>query len=181
LGRNFPQKWTGTLKNVPFISQFGVDLFTPVDAYRQTERSLKYELLFLALTFAPLWLFAVLASIRLHFTQYGLIGAAVCLFYLLELSLAEHIGFAGVYALAASMIAALVTSYAWSLLGSVSRAASTGGVISGLYAFLYVFISLEDLALLVGSLVLFLVLATLMYTTCRADWFELGRPQDKSV
>ncbi len=181
LGRNFPQKWTGNLENVPFISQFGVDLLTPVDAYRQTERSLKYELLFLALTFAPLWLFEVLAGIRLHFIQYGLIGAAVCLFYLLELSLAEHIGFAGAYALAASMIAALVTSYAWSILGSVSRAASMGGVISGLYAFLYVLISLEDFALLVGSLALFFVLATLMYTTRRVDWFELGRPQDESV
>jgi inner membrane protein len=79
------------------------------------------------------------------------------------------------------MIAALVTSYAWSILGSVSRAASMGGVISGLYAFLYVLISLEDFALLVGSLALFLVLATLMYTTRRVDWFELGRPQDESV
>lgn len=174
LGRNFPQNWTGNLTNVPFIAQFGVDLLTPVDAYRQTERSLKYELLFLALTFAPLWLFEVLAGIRLHFIQYGLIGAAVCLFYLLELSLSEHIGFAGAYSLAASMIAGLVTSYAWSILGSVSRAASMGGIISGLYGFLYVLISLEDFALLAGSLALFLVLAALMYTTRRVNWFQLG-------
>jgi len=175
LGRSFPQSWTGKLENTPFISQFGVDLLTPVDAYRQTERSLKYELLFLALTFAPLWLFEVLAGIRLHFIQYGLIGAAICLFYLLELSLAEQIGFANAYALAASMIAGLVTSYAWSILGSVSRAASMGGVISGLYAFLYVLISLEDFALLVGSLALFLVLAALMYTTRRVNWFQMGK------
>lgn len=175
LGRSFPQSWTGALENTPFISQFGVDLLTPVDAYRQTERSLKYELLFLALTFAPLWLFEVLAGIRLHFIQYGLIGAAVCLFYLLELSLAEQIGFQGAYALAASMIAGLVTSYAWSILGSVSRACAMGGVISGLYAFLYVLISLEDFALLVGSLALFLVLAALMYTTRRVNWFEMGK------
>lgn len=174
LGRSFPQSWTGELQNTPFISQFGVDLLTPVDAYRQTERSLKYELLFLALTFAPLWLFEVLAGIRLHFIQYGLIGAAVCLFYLLELSLAEQIGFQGAYALAAAMIAGLVTSYAWSILGSLSRAASMGGVIGGLYAFLYVLISLEDFALLVGSLALFLVLAALMYTTRRVNWFQMG-------
>lgn len=82
---------------------------------------------------------------------------------------------------AASMIVALVTSYAWSILGSVSRAASMGGVISGLHAFLYVLISLEDFALLVGSLALFFVLATLMYATRRVDWFELGRPQDEGV
>jgi inner membrane protein len=174
LGRSFPQSWVGQLENTPFVSQFGVDLLTPVDAYRQTERSLKYELLFLALTFAPLWLFEVLAGIRLHFIQYGLIGAAVCLFYLLELSLAEQIGFQGAYALAASMIAGLVTSYAWSILGSVSRAAAMGGVISGLYAFLYVLISLEDLALLVGSMALFLVLAALMYATRRVNWFHMG-------
>ena len=175
LGRSFPQSWTGELEKTTFISQFGVDLLTPVDAYRQTERSLKYELLFLALTFAPLWLFEVLAGIRLHFIQYGLIGAAICLFYLLELSLAEQIGFQGAYALAASMIAGLVTSYAWSVLGSVSRAASMGAVISGLYAFLYVLISLEDFALLVGALALFLVLAALMYTTRRVNWFEMGK------
>jgi inner membrane protein len=177
LGRNFPQSWTGSLTNVPSIAQYGVDLLTPVDAYRQTERSLKYELLFLALTFAPLWLFEVLAGIRLHFIQYGLIGTAVCLFYLLELSLSEHIGFVGAYTIAASMIAGLVTSYAWSILGSVSRAASMGGIISGLYGFLYVLISLEDFALLAGSLALFLVLAALMYATRRVDWFQLGRPQ----
>ena len=176
LGRSFPQSWTGTLQKTPFISQFGVDLLTPVDAYRQTERSLKYELLFLALTFAPLWLFEVLAGIRMHFIQYGLIGAAVCLFYLLELSLSEQIGFASAYGLAAAMIAGLVTSYAWSILGSVSRAAAMGGVISGLYAFLYVLISLEDLALLVGSLALFVVLAELMYATRRVNWFQIGQP-----
>ena len=174
LGRSFPQSWTGALQNTPSISQFGVDLLTPVDAYRQTERSLKYELLFLALTFAPLWLFEVLAGIRLHFIQYGLIGAAVCLFYLLELSLAEQIGFANAYALAAAMIAGLVTSYAWSILGSVSRAAAMGGVMSGLYAFLYVLISLEDFALLVGSLALFVVLAALMYATRRVNWFRMS-------
>jgi inner membrane protein len=174
LGRSFPQSWTGALQNTPLISQFGVDLLTPVDAYRQTERSLKYELLFLALTFAPLWLFEVLAGIRLHFIQYGLIGAAVCLFYLLELSLAEQIGFQGAYALAAAMIAGLVTSYAWSVLGSVSRAATMGAVISGLYAFLYVLISLEELALLVGSLALFVILAALMYATRRVNWFQVG-------
>lgn len=174
LGRSFPQSWTGALQNTPLISQFGVDLLTPVDAYRQTERSLKYELLFLALTFAPLWLFEVLAGIRLHFIQYGLIGAAVCLFYLLELSLAEQIGFPAAYALAAAMIAGLVTSYAWSVLGSVSRAATMGAVISGLYAFLYVLISLEDLALLVGSLALFAILAALMSATRRVNWFQVG-------
>ncbi|MDA1235365.1 MAG: cell envelope integrity protein CreD [Acidobacteria bacterium] len=174
LGRSFPQSWTGALQNTPLISQFGVDLLTPVDAYRQTERSLKYELLFLALTFAPLWLFEVLAGIRLHFIQYGLIGAAICLFYLLELSLAEQLGFANAYALAAAMIAGLVTSYAWSVLGSVSRAATMGAVISGLYGFLYVLISLEDFALLVGSLALFAVLAVLMYTTRRVNWFQVG-------
>lgn len=179
LGRSFPQSWTGDLQNTPSISQFGVDLLTPVDAYRQTERSLKYELLFLALTFAPLWLFEVLVGIRLHFIQYGLIGAAVCLFYLLELSLAEQTGFAGAYAAAAAMIAGLVTSYAWSILGSVSRAATMGAVISGLYAFLYVLISLEDFALLVGSLALFLVLAALMYTTRPVNWFRMGSANEQ--
>ena len=95
LGRNYPQSWNrGEVSaDVLDASRFGVDLLTPVDHYRMAERSLKYEILFLFLTFLFLWLFEVLARVRIHWIQYLLVGAALCLFYLLELSLSEHIGF----------------------------------------------------------------------------------------
>ena len=172
LGRNYPQSWTGAIEESALnLSLFGVDLITPVDAYRQSERSIKYEVLFLALTFTPLWLFEVVGGLRLHFIQYGLIGLALCLFYLLELSLAEHIGFEAAYALAALMIVGLVCFYGASVFRSAGRAALVGGLMAGFYAFLFILIRLEDYALVVGALGLFALLAALMFATRRIDWY----------
>ena len=178
LGRNYPQSWTGSLQeNVLTLSLFGVDLITPVDAYRQSERSIKYEVLFLALTFTPLWLFEVVGGLRLHFIQYGLIGLALCLFYLLELSLAEHIGFEAAYALAAAMIVGLVCFYGASVFKSFGRTTLVGGLMAGFYAFLFILIRLEDYALLVGALGLFALLAALMWATRKIDWFNARKPE----
>ena len=103
LGRNYPRSWRAGSNAPPIVaSRFGIDLLTPVDAYRQTERSLKYQVLFLGLTFTVIWLFEVLGGLRLHVIQYGLIGGAMCIFYLLELSLAEHLGFPAAYSIAAA-------------------------------------------------------------------------------
>ena len=114
LGRGYPQRWRGVDQDEEIAaSQFGVDLLSPGDVRRQTERSLKYQMLFLGLTFLTVWLFEILTGMRLHLIQYGLIGAALCLFYLLELSLGEHLGFAGAYVIAAAAVIMLVTAYAW--------------------------------------------------------------------
>ena len=174
LGRNYPQSWLAGVNDKPITaSQFGVDLITPVDAYRMAERSLKYELLFLGLTFVMVWMFEILLGLRLHLIQYALIGAALCMFYLLELSLAEHLGFGVAYALAAASVIALVTFYGFAALGSARRGATVGAVLTGLYACLYMLIQLVEYALLVGSIGLFLTLAVIMYLTRHVDW---GRP-----
>ena len=174
LGRNYPRSWQAG-DNVPSItaSEFGVDLLSPVDAYRQTERSLKYELLFLGLTFTVIWLFEVLGGLRLHVIQYALIGAAMCIFYLLEVSLAEHLGFAAAYSIAAAAVVALVVFYGFSILQSRGRTAVIGAVLTGLYSCLYVLLQIQDYALLIGSLGLFVVLAAVMYATRRVDWHAL--------
>ena len=175
LGRGYPQQWRGD-GNPRRISgsQFGVDLLSPIDAYRSTQRSLKYQLLFLGLTFVTLWLFEVLAGLRLHPIQYALVGAAICLFYVLELSLAEHLGLALAYGLAATAVVATVGAYALAILSSLSRAALVGGVLGALYVYLYVLLRIESYALLVGSLGLFATLAMVMYATRRVDWYALG-------
>ena len=171
LGRSYPEYWTGDGDTAKLdLSLFGVDLIAPVDAYRQTERSIKYAILFVALTFTVIWLFEALGRARVHFIQYVLIGAALCLFYLLELSLGEHLGFKTAYLLAAMPIVALVTAYAKPVLGAWTRAASVGGVIAALYGCLYLILQLEDYALLAGSLLLFAALATIMYLTRNIDW-----------
>ncbi|MEZ5366175.1 MAG: cell envelope integrity protein CreD [Bryobacterales bacterium] len=177
LGRSYPEEWIGA-GDTGKIDQslFGADLIAPVDAYRQTERSIKYAILFLALTFTVIWLFEALGRARVHFVEYALIGAALCLFYLLELSLGEHLGFKMAYLLAAAPIIALVTAYARPVLGAWTRAMSVGGVIAALYGCLYLILQLEDYALLAGSLLLFAALATIMYLTRNIDWNTAREP-----
>ena len=179
LGRGFPQSWragAGAYGEQIDAAMVGVDLLTPVDPYRQAVRSLKYSLLFLALTFGTAWLFEVLGGARLHLIHYALIGAAMCLFYLLELALSEHLGFPAAYAIAAALVVVTNGAYARSLL-STGRAALLAGVLGVLYAGMYALLQLDDYALLAGAGALFLILAAVMYATRRVDWHAAGRPR----
>ena len=177
LGRNYPQRWSslaptgsGTLD----ASVFGVELLNPVDPYRMTLRSVKYAALFLLFTFLSLWLFEVLARQRIHSVQYLMVGAAMCLFYLLELSLAEHLGLGIAYSLASVSVVAMITLYCAAVLRGLGRASVVGAVVAGLYAYLYVLLNNQDYALLVGAVGLFLILAAVMYLTRRTDWDNPG-------
>jgi inner membrane protein len=116
-----------------------------------SQRSVKYQILFLLLTFATLWLFEVLSKVRIHPVQYLLVGAAMCLFYLLELSLSEHCGFILAYIIASAAVIALVTLYSAAMLKTGARAAIVGLVVTLLYIYLYVLLMIEDYALLAGS------------------------------
>jgi inner membrane protein len=176
LGRNYPQVWTseGKMGETVEASKFGLDLVTPVDEYRMAERSTKYAGLFILLTFAALWLIEVLGRLRVHSIQYLLVGAAMCVFYLLELALSEHLGFASAYAVASVAVVVLIGSYSLAALKSPGRAGIVGGLVAALYAYLYVLLKNEDYALLIGSIGLFLMLAAVMYLTRRIDWHEAG-------
>ncbi len=174
LGRGYPQSWRGTAYGQEIeTATVGVDLLTPVDPYRQSERTLKYSLLFLALTFGVAWLFEVLGGTRLHLIHYALIGAAMCLFYLLQLALSEHIGFPAAYAAAAALVVVSNGAYARSLLAP-RRAALFAGVLCVLYGGMYVLLQLDDYALLAGAGALFLILAAIMYATRAVDWHAAG-------
>jgi len=173
LGRNYPQVWTSESSpaaNV-LLSAFGVNFVETVTVHRMAERSVKYASLFLILTFTAVWLMEVLATARVHPIQYLMIGAALCLFFLLELSLAEQLGFVTAYVLASLGVIAMVGSYARWILGSWGRGLAIGGVVAALYGYLYVLLENEDFALLVGSLGLFVVLALVMFLTRRVDWY----------
>ena len=127
----------------------------------------------MALIFGGLFLLEVLAGGRLHPMQYALIGAAMALFYLLLLSLAEVTGFTLAYGIAAALSVGLISAYT----AKVSTRKSHGGVIGGLqavtYGFLYATINAEDHALMLGSFVLFGAVAGLMYLTRNVDWYKL--------
>ena len=138
-------------------------------------------MLFLGLTFTVIWLFEVLGGLRLHVIQYALIGAAMCIFYLLELSLAEHLGFPAAYSIAAAAVVTLVVFYGLPALQSRGRAAMIGAVLTGLYGCLYALLQIQDYALLIGSLGLFAVLAAVMFATRHVDWHVLRLAPKKTL
>jgi inner membrane protein len=144
------------------------------DSYRAIHRSLHYITLFLGLVFLTYFLFEVLTGKRLHPAQYVLVGVAQTIFYLLLLSLAEHIGFDLSYLIAGtSTVALFAINTEWVFhsrkLGLRSLAAFTS-----LYVFIYVLLRVEAYALLVGAVASFAAVAAAMYITRNVDWYGNG-------
>lgn len=144
-------------------------LFQPVTGYTLVERGIKYGVLFIGLTYLAFICFEMLAAVRFHYVQYAVLGAGMVLFYLALLSLSEALPFLGAYVVAALLLCALVTWYAWMITRRRQIAAAVGGILVALYACLYVLLELEDYALLVGTGVLFAGLFALMYATSRLE------------
>lgn len=152
----------------------GVSFIQPVDLYQAVERSVKYGFLFIGLTFAAFFLFEILKRLVIHPVQYALVGIALAVFFLLLISLSEHLGFALAYAIAATACVALVGYYVGHVLHSFRRGAGFAVLISSLYGLLYVLLRAEDHALLAGSILVFTALAATMVATRRVDWFALA-------
>jgi inner membrane protein len=175
LGRGYAQLWDVSSEPTPdavIRSAFSVSLFTPVDAYRQTDRAIKYGIMFIGLTFAASLLFELSTGTKPHVLQYGLIGLSLCVFYLLLLSFSEQIGFGAAYLASAAAVVAQAAIYNWSLQRRTTPAVAFGVLLTALYACLYALLQLEDVALLSGSLLLFVVLSVAMWLTR-----NLHRPQ----
>jgi inner membrane protein len=170
-GRDFGQRWNGGPLEARVIdaAAFGAAFKNPTDLYSEVARSTRYSLLFLVMTFLILYLWEVLRRQPVHPLQYLLCGCALALFYVLELALAEHLGFLGAYAAAAGAIVLLIALYARAIFASGRGAAALGGMLAGLYAFLFVTLQAEDHALLIGALGLLLLLAAVMYATRRLN------------
>jgi inner membrane protein len=136
----------------------------------------KYGFLFVFLTFVTFFLFEVLRRMAVHPIQYALCGAAVALFFLLLVSLSEHLPFAASYLIAGGACVGLATFYVGHVLRSVARGAVFCGLLGTLYGFLYVILQSEDYALLLGALLLFVALAIVIIITRRVDWYRLSEP-----
>jgi inner membrane protein len=155
-------------------TSLGVALIQPVDIYLQAERAVKYGVLFIGLTFAAFFLFELFKRLAIHPIQYGLVGIALAIFYLLLLSLSEHLSFGLSYLIAAAACVGLLGFYAAYVLRSARRAAGSAALLATLYGVLYVLLRLEDFALLMGSLLLFTLLAAVMVLTRKVDWYQIG-------
>ena len=155
------------------LHSFAVSLVEPVDHYQQSSRAVKYALMVLVVSFAVFYLFEVLAAVQIHPMQYLFVGLALAMFYLLLLSLAEVIGFALAYLAASSCCITLLGIYTTAVLGSRAKAALCCAGLSALYALLFLILGAEDLALLAGSALMFLVLAGVMLSTRQLNWYQL--------
>lgn len=144
-----------------------------LSVHRLTERSSKYAVLFLIITFGGCFLFETLRGLRIHPVQYTLVGAAVSMFFLLLLSLGEQIGFALAYLAAAAACIALITGYLSAVLGGWTRAGMLAAMLALAYTVLYFLLHTSEYTLLIGSLLLFAALAAVMYGTRHFDWYDL--------
>ncbi|MDD5330068.1 MAG: cell envelope integrity protein CreD [Sulfuricella sp.] len=156
------------------LANFEIRLLEPVNIYLQSERALKYGFLLIIVAFAAFFLFEILKNLAIHPAQYTLVGLALAIFFLLLLSLSEHVAFAIAYAISASACILLIGFYLGHVLGGPWRALGFSALLSAFYAALYALLVSEDNALLMGSLLLFFLLAAAMIATRRVDWYRLG-------
>ena len=147
-----------------------VGLVQPVNLYSKVDRSVKYGFLFIGFTFLAYFLFDVVAGARVAAAEYLLTGAGLVLFFVLLLAFAEVIGFTLAYLAASAAIIGLLTAYGAAVLKSWQRARFMGALLVGLYGLLFVLLNLEAWSLLIGSVLLFVALAGVMYATRKVDW-----------
>lgn len=153
---------------------FGVDFFKPLDHYALNERAVKYAVLFLVIPFITLFFLEVFSRKSIHPAQYLLSGLANVIFYLLLLSISEHLAFSIAYLIAAAALTCMMALYARSLLETWARSAYMGLVMALLYLILYLTLNAEDWALLIGSILAFFICAVVMFLTRKLDWKSLN-------
>lgn len=152
---------------------FGLDFLLPIDQYTQTERAAKYAVLLIALTFALFFMIQIIKKVQIHPMQFFLVGLALSIFYTLLLALSEHIHFGLAYLVAAAAVILLITGYFHAALKNGSLTLLTFSVLLALYLYIYSILQLEDYALLMGSIGLFLALAMVMLASRNFDWYNL--------
>jgi inner membrane protein len=159
------------------LDRFSVGFIEPVNVYSLSERATKYGLLFIALTFAAFFVFEILKRLPIHPVQYLLVGLALVLFFLLLVSLSEHIHFAIAYLIASIGCIVLIGFYLANVLHDWRRGIGFGCALTMLYGALYGLLISENNALVLGSLLLFAVLAAVMVATRKVDWYQVGKAE----
>jgi len=175
LNRNYPQSWTGKEFELSG-SAFGVSLLLPVDQYQKSMRSAKYAVMFIALTFLTFLIIEVLSKKKVHPFQYLLISLGLIIFYTLLISLSEQMRFNYAYLISSVSVVALITVYSFSILKKIGMTTILFILLAILYGFLFIVLQLQEYALLMGSIGLFIVIASVMFVTRKINWY--GKHQD---
>ncbi|MDR0332206.1 MAG: cell envelope integrity protein CreD [Dysgonamonadaceae bacterium] len=171
--RNIPERWSNSQRMDFSDSTFGVRLIETVNHYQQNERSAKYAIMFLALTFAVFFFVEIFTGKKIHPIQYLLVGLALILFYSLLLSFSERFGFEIAYLVASISTVGLITTYSYSIFKHKLQTAIMFLLLCILYTFLFVILRLEDTAFLIGSIGLFIILGVCMYISRKINWYKL--------
>lgn len=158
-----------------------IALIDPVDLYSQVDRAVKYGFLFIGFTFAVFLMFDIVGGARVATVEYLLTGAGLVLFFVMLLAFSEIIGFALAYIIAATAIIGLLTAYSAAVLGTWRRASYIGAMLAGLYGLLFVLLGMETAALVIGSLLLFVALAGIMYATREVNWGAVSQDREEEI
>ena len=154
------------------IDTLNVSLLTPIDPYKLSDRATKYGILFVLLTFGGFFIFEVMKQMPIHPVQYMLVGFGLAVFFLLLISFSEHMRFGLAYLLASAACIGLLTFYLCFVLKTLGRGLAFGAMLALLYAAVYGLLISEDNALVLGSVLLFVVLAVVMFVTRKVDWYS---------
>jgi len=169
INRQFQQEFFNELPDLTEFA-FGAKLIIPVDEYQKSERTAKYGFMVIGLTLLVFLLIQLVSKIYIHPFQYIMIGLALVMFYTLLISISEHSSFFKAYAIASASVLGLITLYSRAILKGFKFPILVGGSLASLYGFIYVIIQLENYALLVGSVGLFVILAIIMFASRKIDW-----------
>lgn len=185
--RSFPQQWKDDAFKIGSITDtgntslaiaainisnnaFGADLYVPVNGYQKTTRSVKYSFLCILLTFAAFFLIDTSNKKSVHPFQYGLVGLALVLFYTLLLSFSEYIGFNFSYVVASVATIGLIAWFVKGILNSSRLTIILSVVLLLVYTYVFTILQLQDYALLLGSVGLFITLAIIMHFSKKIQW-----------
>jgi len=174
--RSIPQSWIEERTNLTSYA-FGVQLIQPIDTYAKTDRAVKYALLFIGLSFTIFFFIEILQKHQIHPLQYFLVGIALTVFYTLLLSLSEYIGFNPAYSIAVIATVSLIGLYVWNIFKTGKIALGFTLALGALYGYIFFLIQLQDYALLFGSIGLFMVVALVMYSSRKVDWYQIGKKE----
>ncbi len=174
LNRNFPQSWLGS-EFRPQNDAFGVNLKVGVNNYQKNTRSAKYAVMIISLTFILFFFIEVINRKRIHPIQYLLVGFALSIFYTLLLAISEHSNFSVAYIISSIAVISLILVYVHGMFKHKKITLALFAVLTLIYAFVFIILQLQDYALLMGSVGLFIVLALIMYYTRKIDWYNLKK------
>jgi len=158
-----------------FYSSFGVDLKIPVDYYQKSDRSLKYGVLIIILTFITFFFVEIFLRKAIHPFQYILVGFGLVLFFALLISFSEHFGFDIAYIISSIATISSISLYSITVFRDKKSVIALFAVMALFYNFIYILLQMQDYSLILGTTMLFVTLSSIMYISRNIDWYNIKK------